>query len=545
MSDVLPLSLNRPQVINALLSANVHTEIGGRGGGKSTDIAKRMKAIAELMPRSTNVYSSATFSQALTITLMPVFASLNRLGWVRNIHYVIGTKPPATWKDLPYEAPADWSKFITFKTGAGYHIASQDRDGSNRGRNVDSIIGDEMLNQNKGRFENEIMTSNRGNDKIFKNVSLHHSVYLKSSMPTGADSMWLLDHGKYYEDDGYPLWELWNKLCSLYLALVDSDNDDERLELINQIAEHRKHIRFYKKYFDEENGKKVSHLFTLSNVFDNLDNVSISYIKQLRRSEMSDLAFRIEVLNWFIQKLEQSFYKLEEKHFYTKYNYSFIDSLDYDPEKIKNVDSRRDEDLQPDKPIKIAIDYGGHIIAGWACQNHLNDFLWLRASYVKYPKSVEEWVAEFCEYYKHHKTKRVLHRYDHTAIGIDNRYQERTKAAFIKHKWSYTEDYVGHTPDPEPRFDLWDALLQHRTDKYPRQLFHRVNCKYGILSMQLAGIKQGSKGFQKDKSSERSKIIPREQATDFSDAADIMAWGEYKNSFKSYEGFMATRFSSK
>jgi len=87
------------------------------------------------------------------------------------------------------------------------------------------------------------------------------------------------------------------------------------------------------------------------------------------------------------------------------------------------------------------------------------------------------------------------------------------------------------------RYRLWENCLQNGMDKqgnliinnsrYPVVVFNKDNYKDGLLSMMLAKIKQGKNKFEKDKSVERSKIIPREQATDLSDAADTPLWGRY------------------
>lgn len=528
--------LNRMQLSSYFNQANQETNISGRATGKSTAIGVRFKQISEQMPCSTNIFSAATFAQALTITLLPVFGSLSKLGWKRNVHYVIG-KPPSSWKNLPLEAPGDWSKFITFKTGAGFHIASQDREGMNRGRNIDSVIGDEMLTQDRERFEAEILGSNRGNDRYFGKCPLHHSVYLQSSMPTGAESLWLLDHAKYYEADGVDIWTPWNNLCKLQLKLIDSNDNKDKAYIIDEIVKQSKLIRYYPKQFFED-GKLKKKIFTCYNVFDNLKNVGISYVLSLRR-QMSDLVFMREVLNMMLPQVEEGFYKLNESHLYTKYDYSYIDSLDYDWEKLSQLDARRDADVIRNKPLHIAIDYGASITAGWAVQPHEEETRWLKSFYVKHPLSIEDWVDTFCQYYSHHQSKCVNHYYDHTAKGRDTKYQIRTAERFRKNGWTYVPKYVGHTPEHEFRFEMWDIVLQAKSITLPKQLFNKDNCKEGLMSMQMAGIRQSEKGYKKDKRSEASVVIPREHATDFSDAADILLFGLFKDKFKNVVSFSA------
>ena len=49
------------------------------------------------------------------------------------------------------------------------------------------------------------------------------------------------------------------------------------------------------------------------------------------------------------------------------------------------------------------------------------------------------------------------------------------------------------------------------------------------VSLENAPAKEGNKGIQKDKSSERSKTIPQEHATHLSDAFDLAIYWRYRD----------------
>ena len=521
MTSNKPLAFTRPQALSALYNASKEIDISGRATGKSSKIGWRIHKLVSSMPQSATVISGATYAQLLSITMAPVLDFLSSIGYHRGSHYVIG-KPPSSWK-LPYQPPLDFSRSIIFKNGTGFNLSSQDREGMNRGRNIDHIIGDEMLTQNKVRFENEVVASNRGNLGRFKDSSLHHGMSLTSSMPIGLDGQWLLDYSKYYEDDGYLIWDHWNKLCDLQLQFIDSRTYQERKELIEEITEVRKLIKFYKS--------AEGVLFTIYNVFENLKNVGMEYILQMR-TQMSDLAFLIEILNKRITAVLNGFYKINDaEHTYTKYDYSYIDNLDFDPDKLKQNDSRRDGDVLKNKPLDMAIDYGA-VINGMAIGQEpiTTEYRYLKSFYVKHPKGLSNLIDDFANYYQHHKDKRVYHWYDQTATGRDAvrlKYVDETEAMMKKKGWTVIRKYIGAAPGHTQKFELWDKLLTGKDTKLPRIMFNKDNFKDALVSMKMAKVKQGSKGFEKDKSSERSLIIPREQATDLSDATDMIVWGRY------------------
>lgn len=535
MESIKELSFTRPQALSAIYNAAIEVDISGRATGKSSKIGWRMHRIISSMPQSATVISGATYAQLLSVTMAPVLDFLNSIGYHRGSHYVIG-KPPASWK-LPYQPPLDFSRSIIFKNGTGFYLSSQDREGMNRGRNIDHIIGDEMLTQNKERFENEVVASNRGNLGRFPDNSMHHGMSLTSSMPLGAEGLWLLNYSKYYEDDGYDIWELWNQLCDLQLAFIDSRNPNERTELIDQMTALRGQIRFYKS--------PDGILFTIYNVFENLKNVGLDYILAMRK-QMSDLAFSIEILNKRIIAVQNGFYKLEDqKHLYTKYDYSFIDSLDFDTAQLRVHDSRRDGDVSRNKPLDIGIDYGA-VINGLAIgqQASETEYRFLKSMYVKWPNGLSELIDNFCNYYQHHKDKRVYHWYDQTATGRDAvrlKYVDETEALLKKRGWTVIRKYIGAAPGHMQKFELWDKLLQGTDARLPSILFNKDNFKDALLSMKMAKLKQGSRGFEKDKSSERSKVIPREQATDLSDATDLIAWGRFASKVGSNMPFFDAR----
>jgi len=539
-------SYNIAQRTSIILSAKKEVSLWGRGTGKSSLFAWKINKIQQLMPRSTSAISGDTFQQILTRTLPPTIEALERIGLKKDRDFFIGRKPPEKLRfENPHQPPLDYDRFFCFKNGAGFHLTSQDREGRSRGFNLAFILADELLTQDKKKLENEIFAANRGGLDKFGHVKLHHGYHLASSMPTSAKASYILDYGDYYEQDGNPFWLKWNRLCQLQLKFLKEKDPLNQKELLEQIKTLRKSIRFYTS--------TEGVLFTVANVFDNLKNVGIDYLKGMLQ-QMSTMAFRIEMLNERITSTEQGFYKIQDdKHLYTAFNYGFLDGLEYNMEKMKSLDSRQDGDVDPLRPLDMAIDFGAEINAMRIAQEHHSNFKgepsweyrFLKSIYVKYPLGLSDICQKFAQYYEPHRCKEINLPYDHTAIGRD---PVRDKFINVLQKnltslgWKVNLFYLGQTSSYHNRFLLWDLLLKGDDKRMPKIMFNKDNDKDGILSMALAGLKQGRKGFEKDKSSERSSLIPREQATDLSDAADTLVIWKFLQKMEEKSGSFEVYF---
>jgi hypothetical protein len=257
---------------------------------------------------------------------------------------------------------------------------------------------------------------------------------------------------------------------------------------------------------------------------------------------MTTIAFRTEILNEKLDSVEDCFYKLEEeRHFYTNFNYGHLDALKYDFEKLKKPDCRQDADLLPHLPIDMMIDFGATINAMWIGQEYgPKEYRFLKTLFVKYPEGLKELIDAFDEYYASRTNKDIMLWHDHTSISRDAvraPYIDETVKYLTAKGWNVYKQYIGQAPLHSEKYLLWELLLRW-DERFPKVYFNRHNCKDGILSMQLAGVRQGKEGFEKDKRSEQNKNIPREKATDFSDAADIVVWGRYSKRLSNIKPFI-------
>lgn len=526
------ISYNHPQLRSHIICAPITVDNWSRGVGKSTYHATRMAAIAFDMPRSKNIIEGRTYQQVLTKTLPGVTAALERLGYFEGVHYVFNKRPPANWP-LCYEAPKIWDNTMAWITGAMFQIISQDRPGDARGLNADSITADEALTLDQGKLETGSFAANRANRGLYK-TPLHHSIHLSTSRGFGSEFKWIEAFGKYYIDDGNDYRPVLNKIVGLGLKMIDSSNIEEQQLYWQEIIRLKAQVRWYVKtekiktptgYKD-----KATIFYNEADVWDNILILGWEYVKNLRRT-MTDLMFCVEILNKAFELVENCFYNITEAHLYEAINYEYLESLEYNMDKLSmNTDHcKKDADVKLDKPLHIGLDYGAYINAIVTKQNYDNTDWTLSSMYVKRPKLIQELIQNWCNYYRFHKTKDVVYWYDHTALPADGKSTTNYRDEVIKvlelNGWKVRHQYIGQAPHHHDKYLISSKTLEGKDPAYPRQMINKTNNKYLLLSMNQAPLKQGKRGFEKDKSSEWKMLNLREEATDLSDAWDVTNYG--------------------
>lgn len=537
------IAFNKAQLPSVILAPKHEVSIHGRGTGKTNIQGWKVQRIIKQMPRSSSVITGKTYTQLLQRTLPPMISFLERLGYVRNKSFFIGQKPPESWK-LPYEAPVkSFDRYITFGTpkgAVGFHLASQDREGMSRGLNTDFEMTDESLTIIKDRYDREIHATNRGNLDKFGHIPFHHGTHHASSMPFTADGKWLLESAKYYEEEaGIRIFEIWNRVVKMQLELLSIDNPSEWKNQWNEIARVRKQIAPFIS--------KDGVLFTLANAFDNIENVGLSYIKEQQRT-MPPLTFMIEIMNMVIDKVEDAYYQYDnEKHFYySSYNYTFIDSLDYNFSKLGSPDSRFDSDCDSYSPLMVVADLGANISLLLACQCNelveegIETFNFLKEFYVV-PETgkvmIDELVDNFCNYYRLHHDRTILFfkdKYgDEGRANSSKTYNNQMIDRFIKNDWNVIViDYPGKEPPHHEKYLLWSNILKENSKNLPIVRVNGNNCKSFIIASCNTKVIEKDGRFTKDKSSEhKNSSIPAHEATHSTDAADKIIW-IYVNHYK-------------
>jgi hypothetical protein len=532
--QVKPLHFNRPQLRFMLSKLASAVSLWSRATGKSTLIAWLIHLIVTKMPRSCWAIVGSTYAQILTRTLPSTMASLERLGYIKDVHYFIGRKPPQGWGwPEPFERPVKYDNFIIFYTGAGFHLISQDGNGSSsRGVNLDGYIGDEALLLDRDKLGTDVIAANRGNQHYWPGIDLHHGAFLFSSMPWGDTGKWLLDSSSYYERDGHNFQLVRDQMIKLQLEFVDSRSMATRLRLYQDILDLSAQLTFYtnpKLY--KKGGKQVAKgmLYSEANIFDNIENLGIPYLEEQRR-ELSDFMFLIEILNQRPKSVEAGFYpKLGPQHARECPNNEYVAGLEFNLSKLSVHDSRMDGDCRSHLPIRGAVDWGSKISTLTLAQVHadVREYAFLKGLYVKHPKLINDLADNYIKYYENHLNKTFEFIKDNewgnsrrpdSSLTYNEQFAQRLRLA----GWRVRYLDQGRVPDYAIRYNLAMEILGEEDARQLRVRFNKNNCKDVLTAMSLAPVKQGSKGeIQKDKSSEKKLTVPGQEATHFTDTVDL------------------------
>jgi hypothetical protein len=270
-------------------------------------------------------------------------------------------------------------------------------------------------------------------------------------------------------------------------------------------------------------------LYSEANIFDNLVNLGIPYLEEQRR-ELSDFVFLIEILNQRPKSVEAGFYpRLAPHHAEECPNNAYIEGLEFNLSKLKVHDSRMDGDCRTELPIRGAVDWGSKISTLTTAQIHsdVRQYRFLKGSYVKHPKLINDLADIYCQYYEYHLRKE-FHFIEDTEWGnarkpdADLTYNQQFAERLRSHGWKVRHFNQGRVPSYAHRYHLAHELLGEEDERQLMIRFNKLNCKDVLTAMSLAPVKQDSRGeIAKDKSSEKKLTVPGQEATHFTDTVDL------------------------
>lgn len=453
----------------------------GRGGGKSTGAGLDMKNILYDMPRSKNFILGETYQQILTRTLPSTVKALASLGFIKNLHYFVGRYPPPSWKwNDCYEPPLDPHHSIFWYNGTCWDLLSQDT--NSRGGNYASGMVDEAQDIDQDKFEKEAIPTMRLEYERFKNSRTYRRLSLYCSMPRTRRAEWIFQ----YED----------------LA----------------------------KKFPKE------HLWISGPSHINSANLPPEWFSDQKRILMPS-EYDIEILNIRPKKVIGGFYAMfdDKRHSYVRFNNDYLDGLmdnnnGYSVDAFENLTSLQDGDVSIDQPLEIAMDYGAWFNGIVTGQEQGNEFYFLSGMSINESERFEDLLIKWCLYYKFHREKTVYYWYDHTAKDNDSRTDEYpviVNRVLRSYGWNVIDMYIGQQPGHDDRYKFWGYAHKGDHPDLPRFWYNRHHCKYLIISLNNANVKQGRNGFEKDKKNEQNHSIDQRTTTHFSDAHDTLAMGKY------------------
>lgn len=528
---------NDPQLYSLAMNTRDEVIVAGRGMGKGAIQAGRLMTNFQGMPGSMGGFVSPSVKRCLTNILPSMLIHLERWGFKRDLHYVVGKRP---WKALhwksPIFTPANWENTISFYNGSVCNIISQDRAGTSNSMSLDYIIIDEAKFINFEQLKDETFQANRGNEQYFHNFPLHHGMTITSDMPVTKKGSWFLS----YKDDMdkelveaieglvYAKWRAKRQqraMPSQREALQSKiDRIDAKLSFL------RSKCLLYKEYTSIQN----------------LALLGEEFIRRAKR-DLPPLTFATSIMCIRIEISTDGFYggMREDVNLYTAPNEDVLNLENLDNGTIVN-DCRQDSDLDAQLPLVVAFDANANI--NWQVVGQVGrdgKLRVLKSFFVKYERKIPELLDDFNDYYRYHRRHQVVFYYDATFVG--NSYGTHSEAFYRmiitglrKKGWSVKPKYIGKPMNHILKNDLINRMFRGRARHVV--LINRDNNPDLLISITSAGVKNG----QKDKSGEKlaeTEEDKLESRTDGSDAFDTLCIGVERFPVMQYRSVSTNTYS--
>ena len=515
---------NKPQRLTQLIGANTTVIVAGRRTGKTDSIAAPfVLRNMQRMSGSTGGIVVPTFKHGLTNTIPGLLAAWKRWGFIEGIHYVVGRKPPKSFRQ-PIIDPKDYEHVISFYNGSVAVIISQDRPGSSNSLTLSWLLVDEAKFIDYAKLKDETLPANGGIKSHFGKHSFNHSIMILSDMPQTQKGSWFL----HYRDKMDP--EL---IRTIEATVYEIWRTKERIRALNASGKPvPPYLKGYLRRLDRDLNKmrSVAVYYREYSSIENLQLLGENYIKQMKR-DLTPLTFQTSILCQRIGIAKDGFYSsMREGHKYDANDNQYLDTLGYDYD-FSALDSRADKDVDPDAPICIGMDYNANInwiVAGQPRDRRLNV---IKSFYVKFERKIPGLVEDFCRYYAEHRNKTVVYYYDATALGSnyavnDQDFHYNVVKEFERRGWRVESVYIGNPMRHDEKYLLINNAFAGKQRLMP--FFNRSNNEDLILAIQSAGVSNGRNGFRKDKSGEKlaeSEEDLLEHRTDGTDAFDTLYIG--------------------
>lgn len=520
----------KPQQLISLVDAQTTVVVAGRGGGKTTNIlAYKSFNLVHSMPGATiNIYGE-TYQNMLLVTLKELFHGWTRLGFLQDVHYVVGKLPPKTWPK-PYRAPLKPQYTIFTYTGAIFQILSQDV--FNNGGSAQAMIADEARRLKKDDFDQVFLAMR--DDTHFKGNPNYLSLTLTTDQPVSPHEQWIFDYEERMDNEQIDLivdYQLvQNKLIQELYAKGTTESRKKKYlrPLINKYQAILNNLR------------KGSTFFHEFSTLDNLYGVGVEYIDNLYKT-LEWPVFEISVLNKRNKRPPKLFYPNfnAEKHTDNNVDYADYEDFDFTYKKSITRSCRQDGDTDKRQELIISLDVGGHINVGLTGQlhNHIElyghgkgyyDVLrFLKGMYVVPDLLISDLGEMWCKYYEPMLVRDVEFIFDKTdTADLPTGSAADQFMEVLRDKgWNVIENYVGDVAKPHARFNFINKLLSEKYDDTPRIRLNNINCEDCIIAIEKTELRIGKSGYEKEKKYERDPIrYKQHRVTHFPDAFDKMVY---------------------
>ena len=513
--------------------------VAGRGWGKGPMHATFCLRNMQRMPRSTGGIVAANCKRALTNTLPSMLVHWERWGFKRDVHWTIGRKPPKAWHWAePLFKPDNWENVLSFYNGSIAYIISQDRAGTSNSLSLDWLDIDEAKFIDYEQLKDETFPANRGQKNCFGKHYFHHGMLISSDMPVTKKGSWFLNYQDKYDPELIEViqgavWEIWKTKQRIKEDYAAGKTPPAYL---------RSYLRTL--YRNMSRLASTALYYREMSTIENMAILGEAFINQMKR-DLPPLTFQTSILCKRIGIARDGFYSsMREGHKYNATDFAYLDSLEYQFDKIKAPSCLMDADLDRDAPICIAFDYNANINWLVAGQPNNNKLRILKSFYVKYERKLNELIDDFCLYYRHQRHKEVVFYYDATALGSnyavnDEDFHYVIRKAFIARGWRVTDKYIGAPLQHIEKWLLINRMFAGKAKLMP--MFNVQNNEDLLISVQTAGVYNGGKDKRGEKLAETEED-QLQYRTDGSDAFDTLCIGCERRPHQNFKLFVTSSF---
>jgi hypothetical protein len=521
-SESVPVHVNIPQLKMELVGAQYMIAEWSRRSGKTEGVvAPRVCHCAFELPRSLGGMVAPSYRKFLTQFVPSLLTGFEKYGYVEGRDFTIGSSGPKSWA-LPVHRPKDWSHALHWRCGSAEVFISQDRPGSANGLTLDRGVIDEAKLINEEQLEDEFMPAMSGHPMYFGGRAEHKSLLITSDKSRYAKGRWFKKYKAKMEPaviDG--IFQVQIEIMLLKQAIA-AGHLSER-----SVAQYRSEIRQWEKDLNE---LRIGTTYYLeASALDNIDALGVDYLMEMKRS-MSDIAFRLSILNEDVDKVEGGFYPdLSERHEYTPIVTSFTTERGYDRDRLQSRDCRHDSHIIPTLPLEIGMDYGKSFNCMAVAQYFDRELRFDNGLHRYNPDMTVHVLQDFVRYYGPHKNKTAVYYFDHTALqgtGLSEfSYKDIVINTLSEAGWEVVPVFIGHTPSPALRYEMYGAYLREDSPELIRLRWNNENCQDMLTSMHMTDVREGKNGFEKQKNPERDQNLDQAHAPHYGDACDQVVWG--------------------
>lgn len=550
--DVRYLYMNAAQRLAYNFGSRQTAVRAGRGIGKTTAmLTPRYVNCVQTIPRAEGLFLGNSIKQLYTKTVPAVVQSLEaNYGWQEGVHFFRGHAPKKLGFAEPLRKPRVWENVIHSYNGNCCYLISMAITASANGFNAAYLLSDESRFLPWKKVLEEVIPALRGGVYDHPGWSEKSNPYYLSSMFVSDAALTVKQSEWERHMEGDQTEEVNQKIAEMLAEL----------SIVPELAENEK---FLKKL----NGlRSQSRVFFNFSSIENVDILGERYIAEQKRL-LPELMFAIQILGQRKGIAKDGYYSnfdidihgylpsesSQTEAVYSKFSKKFVtyvktgsnrERLEYEAPDLnstsKIADCSLDTDIDYDKPLEIAFDYGAntnYVVTGQPQRmDGIDSLLILSSMYVRNERKLRALCGDWCRYYEpfRQRNEHVRFYYDATARqggnyavegAEDTKYYNVVREELTRRGWKVEVIPMGRPMLHSQKYQFVNDALVGRQKPFLR--INRENNEYLIIAMENARVKMGRNGPEKDKSDEKLKSEEGrggayQERTDITDALDTL-----------------------